>query len=213
MRAVNLIPTDRGRRSRRKKSRSSVSVSPVLVLAFLAVVAVVAGVVVEARSASSTVAARQQALSAVQAEIAKVPKPDVPSPGVVSKLSVVTSVAGQRTSWDGFLSAVSRVIPEDVWLVNLSATAPVPTAVTPGSSTVAADGSTPAPAPAAANGFTMTGYTYSEPSVARLMRRLTLVPWLSNVSLTTSAKSSMANHTVYQFTLGANVISLPEVGS
>jgi len=204
MRAVNLIPTDRGR-SRRKKSRSSVSVPPMLLLAFLAVVAVVAGVVVEARSASSTVAARQQALSAVQAEIAKVPKPDVPSPGTTSKLSVVTSVAGQRTSWDGFLSAVSRVIPEDVWLVNLSATAPVAATVTAGSSS-------PAPAPAA-NGFTMTGYTYSEPSVARLMRRLTLVPWLSNVSLTTSAKSSIADHTVYQFTLGANVISLPEVGS
>jgi Tfp pilus assembly protein PilN len=199
MRAVNLIPADGGR-ARRKKSRPSFSVNPLVLLAVAAVVAVVAGLVMEIRSANSTVAARQQTLSDIQTQIAKVPKPDVPLPGVTSRLSVVSSLAPQRTSWDGFLSAISRVVPEDVWLVNLSAAAP-------------ATGSSAAPAPTTSTGFTVTGYTYSQPSVARLMRRLTLVPWLSNVSLTTSSKTTLSNHIVYQFTLGANVISLPEAGS
>ena len=61
-------------------------------------------------------------------------------------------------------------------------------------------------------GFTVTGYTYSHPSVARLMRRLSLVPWLSDVSLVSSAKTAIANRTIYQFTVGASVASLPEVG-
>ena len=60
--------------------------------------------------------------------------------------------------------------------------------------------------------FTVSGYTYTQPSVARLMRRLRLVPWLSGVSLTTSSKTSLSDRVVYQFTLGANVIPLPEVG-
>jgi Tfp pilus assembly protein PilN len=189
MRAVNLIPADGGR-ARPKRSLPSIGLNPLVVFAIAAAVAVVAGLVMEIRSANSTVAARQQALSAVETQIAKVPKPDVPVPGVTSRLSVVSSLAPQRTSWDGFLSALSRVVPEDVWLVNLSAVAPP-----------------------ASNGFTVTGYTYSQPSVARLMRRLTLVPWLSDVSLTTSSKTTLANRIVYQFTLGANVISLPEAGS
>jgi Tfp pilus assembly protein PilN len=198
MKAVNLIPADRGRA--RRPSLPSLSINPLVVLSIVMAIAVGAGVVYEVRSANSTVSARQETLREVQIEIAKVPKPDVPQPGVTSRLSVVTAVAPQRTSWDGLLSAVSRVVPEDVWFATLSATAP----------TVAADPST-APAPSTPAGFTVTGYTYSQPSVARLMRRLTLVPWLSDVSLTTSQKSNLSDHVVYQFTLGANVTPLPEV--
>ncbi len=199
MRAVNLIPADRSRK--RTASLPSFSLNPLLLLAVVVMIAVVAGVVVETRSANSTVSARQQTLGDVQAQIAKVPKPNVPRPGVTSRLSVVSAVAPQRTSWDGFLSALSRVIPEDVWLTTLSASATTST-------------TTPTPVPAASpSGFSVTGYTYSQPSVARLMRRLRLVPWLSDVSLTTSAKTVLANHRIYQFTLGANVIPLPEVGS
>lgn len=199
MKAVNLIPADRPK-SRRKPSRPSVSLNPYVLLALVVVIAVIGGIVVEVRSANSTISERRQTLGDVQTEIAKVPKPDVPLPGVISRLGVVTAVQGQRTSWDGFLSAVSRVMPEDVWLNSLSATAP---SFTTGAA---------APAPAT-NGFTVSGTTYSEPSVARLMRRLALVPWLSNVSLTSSTKSALADHIVYQFTLGAQVIPLPEVGS
>ena len=58
----------------------------------------------------------------------------------------------QRASWDGFLGTLSRVVPEDVWLLSLSAQEPtagaVPTPTTP-SSTAGATSS-----------VTFTGYTY-----------------------------------------------------
>jgi Tfp pilus assembly protein PilN len=199
MRAVNLIPADGGR-AKRKASRPTVRLNPLPVLAVAVAVAVVAGVVVEYRSTSRTVSERQQALTNVQIEIAKVPKPDVPRPGTTSRLSVLTSVAPGRTSWDGFLSAFSRVVPEDVWLTSMSA------AETSSTATAATVATASAPA-----GFSVSGFTYSQPSVARLMRRLTLVPWLSDVSLTTSQKADVTGHRVFQFTLGASVVPLPEV--
>ena len=121
----------------------------------------------------------------------------------------MTSVAEHREPWDGFLSAVSLVMPEDVWLLSMNASGQSATATPAPAASSSPSSATPAPASTA---FTITGYTYTQPSVARLMRRLALVPWLNGVSLTTSTKTLLGNHQIYQFTLGANVITLPEVG-
>lgn len=214
MRAVNLLPHDRpgSRHASTPASRLALVVrEPLLIVAVAATLVAAAGIVVVERSASSTIAARQATLRDLNAQIAKLPKtqPTTTRPqagGVTQRLSDVRSVAQHRMPWDGFLSALSRVLPEDVWLLNLSA----------GSQSTAAPVSSGSPVPSSASspaGFTITGYTYSQPSVARLMRRLTLIPWLRDVSLTTSSKMALASHTVFQFTLGANVVSLPEVGS
>jgi Tfp pilus assembly protein PilN len=201
MRAVNLIPADR-RGSRRASPFAALLKSPLLALAVAAMVVAVAFVAVEIQSATSTVTSRQQTLRDLDAQVAKLPKPKPTGSGTsaTSRLSVLAAVANQRTTWDSFLSTVSRVMPEDVWLVNMSASAPTVSSPTTSPTTASA-------------GFTVSGYTYTQPSVARLMRRLRLVPWLSGISLTTSSKTSLDNRTLYQFTLGANVISLPEVGS
>jgi Tfp pilus assembly protein PilN len=199
MRAVNLLPAEH--RGARTSSSFSLGRHGLTVVAVLLLVASVGGVALEARSTSSKVSARQQTLSQLDAKIAKLPKPKVASSSDsarAAKLNVVKTVAATRTTWDGFLGAFSRVIPEDVWLLSLSANAATP----------AAPDATAAP-----TAFTATGYTYSQPSVARLLRRLRLVPWLGDVSLTTSSKTALNEHTVYQFTVAANVIPLPEVGS
>jgi Tfp pilus assembly protein PilN len=60
---------------------------------------------------------------------------------------------------------------------------------------------------------TFTGYTYSQPAVARMMRRLDLVPWLQDVTLVSSTKTAINNHKVFQFTLGANFNPLPQVAT
>ncbi len=114
----------------------------------------------------------------------------------------MSTVVGNRVSWDNFLWAVSRVMPEDVWLMNLSAQAASP-------STPAA-AATPGAVPTS---FTLTGYTYSQPAVARLMRRLGLVPWLKNVTLSSSAKTTLGKYSVFQFTIGADFAQSPEVRS
>ena len=71
------------------------------------------------------------------------------------------SIVQQRASWDGFLGTVSRVVPEDVWLLSLSAQEPTAVAPTESSSTAAAAGGT--------SSVTLTGYTSSQPSVARMI--------------------------------------------
>jgi Tfp pilus assembly protein PilN len=202
MKAVNLLPRDRGGNQLAAK-RGGLR-EPLLLLSIVVVVLVVGGIGYEARSVSSTVAARNATIGSLDAQIAALPKPDTQTSatGATSRAAAVTKLVEQRTSWDGFLSSLSRVVPEDVWMMSLSAQ---PSAVTPGAVT-------PAPAPTA-NGFTVTGYTYSQPSVARMMRRLALVPWLQDVNLVSSTKSAISDHTVYQFTIGGNFVGLPEVGT
>ncbi len=213
MKAVNLIPADR--RGSRSSSSSAAGYlrNPVFLLSVVLAVAVGAGVVLEVHSAATKVTARRDALRQLDAQIAKLPKPKPAATGASNtaalRLTAVASVLQHRTTWDGFLSAFSRVVPEDVWVLNLGATGPSATTVVP-----PAAGSTPAaPAASTPTAFTVTGYTYSQPSVARLMRRLELVPWLQDVSLNTSSKTTLNDRIVYQFTVDANVISLPEVGS
>jgi len=215
MRAVNLLPADR--RGGTQGPSAGFLVRQPLLTASVAV-AVLAAVVLgfAAHSASSTVATRKDTLSRLDAQLAKLgpAKPATASAderSAASHLAVLSTVAGQRTVWDGFFSSLSRVLPEDVWLLNLSAKLPSATDTSAGSSTTP---STPAPASTSApNDFTLTGYTYSQPAVARLMRRLELLPWLMNVSLATSTKSAIGKYAVYQFTVGANVVGLPGVGS
>jgi Tfp pilus assembly protein PilN len=210
MKAVNLLPRERGGNQLAAK-RGGLR-EPLLILSIVAVVLVVTGVGYEAHSAGSTVAARNAAISSLDAQIAALPKPETQpaATGSTSRTAAVTKLVDERTSWDGFLSSISRVVPEDVWMLSLSAQPSAPVA---GATTSAAPAPAPATPGAAPSGFTVTGYTYSQPSVARLMRRLALVPWLQDVSLVTTTKSALANRTVYQFTIGANFVALPEVGT
>jgi Tfp pilus assembly protein PilN len=202
MRAVNLIPPER-RGGKRSTPRVREPLLPVSI--FVAVLAVGA-VGYLAHSTSSTVSHRRATVQQLDEQLAKLTAAQQAEPtgATTSRVAAATTIAGQRVSWDGFLNSLSRVVPEDVWLLNLSAT---------GTGASSAPSPAPAPAAAAPTGVTFTGYTYSQPSVARMMRRLALVPWLQNVSLVSSTKTSMANQTVYQFTLGANFVGLPEVGT
>jgi Tfp pilus assembly protein PilN len=219
MKAVNLLPADR-QVARRHSPLAPIAGTPVLVGSAVAAVAVLSGLGLMFHSADSSVSAKQRKLDELNAKLAATPKvpPTASSAAQHQRLVAVETIAGQRLTWDDFLGSLSRVLPEDVWLVNLQASKPVqPTAPTStGSDSTASSGSTPTPAPssstAAPTAFTVTGYTYSQPSVARLMRRLALMPWLNDVSLVTSTKSTLNTTTVYQFTIGANVVTLPEVG-
>jgi len=212
MKAVNLLPSDH-RGLRRPSPIEPLVENPLLVLAIVFAIAVVGGLALQLRSASSTVSSRQATLRQLEDQFARLPKPQ---PGAVgaqqtqaARLTTVTSVAEHREPWDGFLSAVSLVMPEDVWLLSMNASGQSATATPAPAASSSPSSATPAPASTA---FTITGYTYTQPSVARLMRRLALVPWLNGVSLTTSTKTLLGDHQIYQFTLGANVMTLPEVG-
>ena len=61
----------------------------------------------------------------------------------------------------------------------------------------------------APTGFTVTGYTYSQKSVARLMRRLQLLPWLTGIQLQSSQLTTVGTNSAFQFTITGGVNSLP----
>lgn len=113
--------------------------------------------------------------------------PIVPPPSVTGEeaswLSAVSSSLSQRIAWDRVLREVSLVIPDDVTLTQLTMTAPTPT-----SEAAAAA----APGTPAQQGFVIAGNAFSYDSVARLLSRLSLVPDLSNVTLSSTSSGAAA---------------------
>jgi Tfp pilus assembly protein PilN len=192
MRAVNLLPRDDSR------DAGKLPAIPVLV-ACGGTVLITAFIALSFLSASSKVGHLRQDLADAQTRLASIPTPPPPSP-IVSQLptekqgrvTALASVLGQRVAFDRILREVSQVLPSDVWLQTLTATAPA--AAAPG-----------AVAPTTPTGFTISGYTYSQDAVARFLARLEVVPDLTDVTLNTSTGTKLASRDVVQFTISANL--------
>lgn len=205
MKAVNLLPADY-KQVRQASVGGSLSKHPVALGGTAAAVAVVAVLGLSYKSASTSATTSQGQLDALNARIAAVSQPvNSTDQSVRDRIEQVTTADASRMSWDGFMTSFAKVLPEDVWLttMNVQETPATATSTDP----------TAAPAPAAApTGFTASGYTYSQASVARLMRRLSLLPWLSDVSLQNSTVTTVGAHSVYQFTIvgAVNALSAKE---
>ena len=223
MRAVNLLPAD-------AKQRKSFQGPGLIVIGTVVFAAVVLGALgMSYLSASNRVADSKTKLAVVQVQIAAVPPATRrPLSAADQQLASERSVRVQalnaaltgRVAWDRVLRQVSLVLPSDVWLTDLTGAAALPPApaaptatATSSSTTTTTTTPTPAPAaptPAAAGSstpgtFTISGYTYSQESVARLLARLAAVPSLSNVNLQSSVAQEMGSQTVYQFHINASV--------
>lgn len=96
--------------------------------------------------------------------------------------AAVESVVAKRMNWDRTMSALARVLPTDVILNNLQASAPVTAAS-------AAVSATTAGAPVAPT-LTISGVAPSHVRVGTVMDRLSLLPWLTDVALVTSARQA-----------------------
>jgi Tfp pilus assembly protein PilN len=172
MRAVNLLPREL---EDRKKGPSK----PVIVGcigAVLATAALAAGYL----QASSNVGKQTAALDQAQAQLAAIPPPPT-TPATVAalpqerqqRIAALASALASRIAWDRVIREVSLVLPQDVWLTQLTGTTPSATA----SSTPGSD-------------FHISGYTYSQAAVARLLARLTVIPELQNVTLSSATQSA-----------------------
>jgi hypothetical protein len=216
MRAVNLLPLElRARKSIRQEDPAVVVGSA---LGVMVMIAIGASFLV----AHGKVGGQQHRLTNAQLELAAlsqhkraVPKPVhravpitpiVPPPAVTGEeaawLSAVSTNLSQRIAFDRVLRDVSLVIPDDVTLTSLTMAAPAVAAVIPG-----------VPAPAATQGFVISGNAYSYDSVARLLSRLSLVPDLSTVTLTSTgtggAAGSSATTGGVQFAISAAIKGAP----
>jgi Tfp pilus assembly protein PilN len=193
MRAVNLLPRDEVVRSFEAKR------GVVFGGAFGAAL-VTAALVSMSISAGGAVGDKQAQLDTLHAEIAAVPAPVVKDTSTddalaavkTARIGALSAALTSRVAWDRVLRQVSLVLPEDVWLTNLSADAP--------------QAATPV-ADAASSGFALTGSTYSLNGVARFLSRLSVIPDLKNVRLQSSASQLVEQRDLVQFTILADVRS------
>ena len=189
MRAVNLLPRDEAKRSFEAKRGVVFGGVGGAALA----TAVLASMVVSAGGAASS---KQEELDALRAQIAAIPAvpvvdtshEDALAAEKGARVGALSAALSGRVAWDRVLRQVSLVLPEDVWLTNLSAAAP-------DAKQAAATGP----------GFTLTGATYSQNGVARFLSRLAVIPDLANVQLQSSQSQLLNERELVQFTILADV--------
>jgi Tfp pilus assembly protein PilN len=147
----------------------------------------------------SVVNHRQATLADVQAQVAVVDAKAAPllaaQAAAAARMAAAGSASEKRVAWEALMSDVSRVLPKQVYLQSLSAQSPTPLAsgaVAPAPTTPSA---TPAPAPGA-SGFSATGVASSHVTVAVILDRLASLPWLTNVTLVSSASGSTTGTTL-----------------
>jgi len=209
MRAVNLLPKDERRRVG-PTIPMPVAVTSIggftLVLALLGLLFV---------NADGTVKSRQLELAQKQQELAAIPVPtqsrvQQQDALVVDKRARVTALnaaLSRRIAWDRVLREFALVLPDDVWLLNMSAQAPTSATATARTSTSSASSTSTSTTALGGEqlGFTIEGYTYSHDAVARLLTRLSVIPDLEQVQLVTSELSKLGARTVVHFKIAANV--------
>jgi Tfp pilus assembly protein PilN len=204
MRAVNLLPRDHGQRTIKKESLPVLvgACSAVLVLALLGAMFMMG---------SGKIASAQRNLDDLNRRFQALPPPP-PGPTAAeqslageqsARVTALTAALASRVSWDRVFREFSLVLPDDVWLTELSAKSPISPATNASSSTGVG---TPSE-------FTMTGRTYSHDGVARLLSRLQVVPDLTNVQLVSSTLAKVGNQDVVEFTIAADITSATGAGS
>lgn len=192
MKAVNLLPADLKASKRSASGNRKPSPPRPVPVGALAVLGVLAAVVVAVAAlvlAGNTVRERESRLAAVKAEqqaaaaqIGRLQAYGTFRRLAADRVSTVRDLAASRFDWEQALRDLSRAIPADVTLSNLTAT------VAPGARAGEASSANPLRAARAAPAIELTGCTRDQDSVARLMSRMRGVRGVTRVSLAGSTK-------------------------
>jgi Tfp pilus assembly protein PilN len=212
MRAVNLLP-----REVIQERASFKDVLPVLGAAAVPMIAASLVFIGYSRAAGNAVDQLRQ-VSLLQAEVARA-KP-VTATKTIDTSALVSSRAQRRAAladalskeipWDRALGDLARVLPSSVWLSDLTVVSPTPA----DSLTAPAPATTPSTGPTAGtSGFTINGYTYTMDDVALLLQRLQLLPTLTNVTLGSTAGSTIGLKNVVQFSITATLVAPATAGA
>ncbi len=197
MRAVNLLPRDAPAKSFEAKRGVAFGAGGGAALVTVALTALLLG-------AGGSITDKQATLDSLNAELAALPTGKAVDPNIekdavlatelTNRIGALSEALGARVAWDGVLRQISQVLPEDVWLTSLATT------------TATVDPANPN-APLGANGLTITGSTYSQSGVARLLSRLSVAPLLANVTLVSSTTAESGATRLVQFVISADVRS------
>ena len=201
MRAVNLLPRHQAQRKRERTNTVALAAG---IGGAVVVLVLAAGFLLANRSVNR----QRDALSTARAVLAATPAHHVSAETNAFRSSILNqreqrslalaAAIGRRVAWDRILRRMALVLPDDVWLTNVTGTMPLePTAATAPT--------TPSALPAAPTAFTLQGSTYSQAGVARLLARLQVVPDLKNVQLQTSTATVIGNQRIINFTIVSDI--------
>jgi Tfp pilus assembly protein PilN len=201
MRAVNLLPRQQ---VQQKRDRTNTVALGAGIGGAVVVLVLAAGFLLANRSVNR----QRDALSTARAVLAATPSHHVSAQTNAFRSSILSqreqrslalaAAIGKRVAWDRILRRMALVLPDDVWLTNVSGTMPLETAAPltiPTSSAL----------PATPTAFTLQGSTYSQAGVARLLARLQVVPDLQNVQLQSSTATVIGSQRVINFTIVSDI--------
>jgi Tfp pilus assembly protein PilN len=207
MRAVNLLPEDPGGSGPPLLTTTTVGVGGVILFVVLAIL--LGGLFVQAHNTASDkhhkLEAVQQQTAQVEAEAsARQAAAQSGKAAVEGRVTAFDTAVSQRTPWDNLLDDISRVLPAGSWLSSMSmAGAPVgaaTTTTTPTTTTAPATSGTASP-----DSLSVSGVAFSTDIVALVMRRLALIPALSDVTLQSTTRADIGSTKAFSFSLIANV--------
>jgi Tfp pilus assembly protein PilN len=141
----------------------------------------------------SVVNDRRATLADVQTQVAAADAKAAPlraaQAAAAAPMAAASTVSSTRVAWESVLADLSRVLPKRVRLQTLTAQSPSPLA--PGVSTPATTSTPTTPTTTAgASTFAATGVASSHVRVALVLDRLAGLPWLSDVTLVSSANGA-----------------------
>jgi Tfp pilus assembly protein PilN len=210
MEAVNLLPLHA--RPGHRWASVGKDVQPRRVLTGGAAVACVAAVGLGLGYAHGRMVINDQqaTLTDVQAQVVAADAKAAPlraaQAGVAASMPAATTVTSSRIAWESVLADLSRVLPRRVHLESLSIQSPAPLAAGVVTPATAPSSTTPTPT-AGASPFTVTGVATSHVKVALVLDRLASLPWLSNVTLVSSANGgSLSTGDTFSVNAGFNPI-------
>lgn len=199
MQAVNLLPQELRPGHRWAKIGRRAQARQVLAASGIAAGVLAIALAVLVVHERSVVADRQAGLREVQARLvaaeAKAAEVRAAQAASAARLAAVRDVIARRVIWEDVMRDLSRVLPRNVYLQTMQ--------VGSATQTAPVDGGTVAP-----TGFTIVGFADSQNRVAQVLDRLALLPWLGEVTLTSSVRGGDTNSgTPVQFTIGATFSS------
>jgi Tfp pilus assembly protein PilN len=202
MRAFDLMPREEARE--KKGGHAGLQQIAVALLGVLVFAGLAGGYLFTGAGVTS----KQSELDDLRAQLAELEVPaEKPDQGAdaeavaegQARTTALATALASRIAWDRVLREVSLVVPDGVWLTQLTATTPN-----------AAAGGAAAVAPAIAAGaspntLAATGFATNQESVAVLLARFESIPELTSVQLLSSTRVDGDTGRVYQFSIQAGV--------
>jgi Tfp pilus assembly protein PilN len=181
MRPVNLIPSE-DRPGSRRPTRSG----PVAYIVVAALVLVLLGVTALVVT-NNQISERKDEIAQIEGEVLEAEAKAQSLSAYVQfhsvreqRVATVTSLADSRFDWERVMREMALILPGDVWLTNLTATAS-PTVAPDGGATVALRASIPGPA------LALVGCARSQQAVAGFVRALRDIEGVTRVGVQASS--------------------------